>query len=112
MQQQNIGHAFSVHPGNIVTPLALPYSQYGIPTQVDSLAVKAVVAASVLKSVEQGAATTTYVASSNDEIVMSNAGGYFVDCFAAAHSANLNDAQALWDLSEKQIAEWKAKRTQ
>jgi len=87
--------ANSLHPGTVVTNIArnLPGWQNAIFRFAGSL---------FLKSVEQGAATTCYVATSPE---LSGVNGcYFSDCNPVTPSANMRDdemAQRLWSVSEQ-----------
>jgi NAD(P)-dependent dehydrogenase (short-subunit alcohol dehydrogenase family) len=90
--------ANAVHPGVINTSLAR--SMPGI-----ARAALAVASPLVLKSIPQGAATQTYVATHPD---MRSTGEYFADCNIAPSSHVSRDAALatrLWEVSEKIAAE-------
>lgn len=96
----------SLHPGVVATGLVRHIIDPANPRAWQ----KPIVAVfrKVLKTPAQGAATSIYVATSDDDVVINSNGGYFSDCKPAATSAAAKDAAlaaGLWDLSAKLTGE-------
>lgn len=122
-------HSYSVHPGGIVTDLGRHLTQELIDDMLstavrrsDDAAARGAATADQprgmqFKSVEAGAATQTWAATSTDPDLLERNGAYLADCglgvLGADPGANgfmaylLDDdrAAALWDLSEELVGE-------
>lgn len=110
--------AFSVHPGGIMTPLMrhLDQEEFVAMGWMDENGEVAEHVKAILKSPEQGCATTLWCATS---LMLSERGGeYCEDCdiaalapdndsprfsLVSAHAVNDDDARRLWDETEKMV---------
>ncbi|MFN2098899.1 SDR family NAD(P)-dependent oxidoreductase [Altererythrobacter sp. MF3-039] len=113
--------AFSVHPGGIMTNLGRHLSEEDVKVLRARLAKAAEAAgkeggtSATFKTVEQGAATTCWAATSDD--VLANGGAYCEDCHVApvddespvagvrSYAADPDAAEKLWVMSEDYVAE-------
>ncbi len=113
--------AFSVHPGGIMTNLGRHLSEEDV-TALRARLAKAAEAAgneggnsATFKTVEQGAATTCWVATSQD--VLEHGGAYCEDCHVSpvddespvegvrSYAADPAAAARLWEMSEEAVSE-------
>lgn len=108
--------SFSVHPGAIITDLGRHLTEDLINDMMETAKQRAtehgIEGGIIWKSVEAGAATQTWAATSTDADLLANNGAYLADCGLGVLGANpgangflpylLDDAKAaaLWDLSE------------
>jgi NAD(P)-dependent dehydrogenase (short-subunit alcohol dehydrogenase family) len=108
--------SYSVHPGAIITDLGRHLTEDLINDMMETAKERAtehgIEGGIIWKSVEAGAATQTWAATSTDADLLANNGAYLADCGLGVLGANpgangflpylLDDAKAaaLWDLSE------------
>jgi hypothetical protein len=106
MEAEGIGHAYSLHPGAIATEFQRGFLPAKYLFKIFSLF-------EFSKTIEQGGATQVYLAVSNDPIVRDNAGRYFSDCWLeqANPTLDLSLGPALWELSQKHVDDYLAKKT-
>ena len=111
--------SFSVHPGAIITDLGRHLTEDLINDMMETAKERAaehgIEGGIIWKSVEAGAATQTWAATSTDADLVAHNGAYLADCGLGVLGANpgangfmpylLDDAKAaaLWDLSEELV---------
>ena len=111
--------SYSVHPGAIITDLGRHLTEDLINDMMDTAKERAaehgIEGGIIWKSVEAGAATQTWAATSADADLLAHNGAYLADCGLGVLGANpgangfmpwlLDDAKAaaLWDLSEELV---------
>ncbi|MBL8775314.1 MAG: SDR family NAD(P)-dependent oxidoreductase [Acidimicrobiales bacterium] len=111
--------SYSVHPGAIITDLGRHLTEdlmnEMMETAKERAAEHGIEGGIIWKSVEAGAATQTWAATSTDADLLANNGAYLADCGLGVLGANpgangflpylLDDAKAaaLWDLSEELV---------
>ena len=110
---------YSVHPGAIITDLGRHLTEDLINDMMETAKERAtehgIEGGIIWKSVEAGAATQTWAATSADADLLAHNGAYLADCGLGVLGANpgangflpylLDDAKAaaLWDLSEELV---------
>jgi len=102
LQSENLGYAFSVHPGGIITELQRH--------NVDVFQVVSVIGTPIWKTISQGSSTTLYAATMPEAVARANAGAYLSDCYFETPSANLTQADQLWQVTEDLITKVNEKR--
>ena len=111
--------SYSVHPGAIITDLGRHLTEELMNEMMETAKERAeehgIPGGIIWKSVEAGAATQTWAATSTDADLVANNGAYLADCGLGVLGANpgangfmpwlLDDAKAaaLWDLSEELV---------